>query len=279
MDDRLEDQFPFYALGALSDEERAQVDAYVAADPAARARLAEVQRTAAVMPLSAAPIEPRAQIKARLMERVQADARAQTDARVNGQAARRAAPIESARRSGFDLAHWFENRFFRLALPALTAAALVAASLLAGWAASLDAEVARLRQETALLQQQLSTQREVLAQIASPQVQALTITGTDLQPTAFGQLLADPRTTTALLIVSDLRSLPADRVYQFWLIRNDVPISGGIFSVDDQGRAVLPIELAEAVDSFDAMGVSIEPLGGSRQPTGDIVMLSRLPAS
>jgi len=35
--DRIEDElFPFYALDALTDDERAEVDAYVAANPAAR---------------------------------------------------------------------------------------------------------------------------------------------------------------------------------------------------------------------------------------------------
>lgn len=267
MDDRLEDLFTFYALGALSDEERAQVDAYAAADPAARARLAEAVRSATVLPLSAVPVEPRPAVKAALMDRVNADAR------------RRAAPVAAPRRSRFDLSRLFSPPFFKVAMPIIAAVSFLAAAAAGLWAASLNAEVARLRQATAALQQQLSAQREVLAQIASPQIQTMSITGTELQPLAHGQLLADPRTNTAILIVSDLKMLPADRVYQFWLIRNDAPISGGIFSVDEQGRAVLPIGVAESVGSFDAMGVSIEPSGGSPQPTGDIVMLSRLSSS
>ncbi|HZY42893.1 MAG TPA: anti-sigma factor [Anaerolineae bacterium] len=273
MDDRLEDLFSFYALGALSDEERAQVDAYVATDPAAGARLDEALRTAAVMPVSAAPVEPRPRVKSQLMARVYADARVQAGA------ARRAAPIISPRRSRFDLTWLFETRFFKIALLAVSTVAIVAVALLAVWAASLNAEVARLRQETAMLQQQLSAQRDVLAQIASPQVQAMSISGTDFQPQAHGQMLADPRAHTAILVVSDLKALPTDRVYQFWLIRGQAPISGGIFRVDDQGQAILPIDLADTVGSFDAMGVSIEPAGGSPQPTGDIVMLSRLSSS
>ena len=40
MDDHIEELFPLYALGALSDEERSQVESYVATRHDARARLA-----------------------------------------------------------------------------------------------------------------------------------------------------------------------------------------------------------------------------------------------
>jgi anti-sigma-K factor RskA len=41
----------------------------------------------------------------------------------------------------------------------------------------------------------------------------------------------------------------------------------------------LAVQAADAIGSFDAIGVSIEPDGGSPQPTGDIVMLSNLSSS
>jgi anti-sigma-K factor RskA len=264
MDEHLEELFPFYALGVLSDDECAQVDAYVAADPAARTRLNEALRAAAAVPLSAAPVAPRPAVKAALMNRVNAAAR------------RRAAESAAPPRSRFDLSRLFSPSFFRVVLPLAAAAGLVAAIGLGVWAASLNTEVARLRQVTARLEQQLIAQREVLMQIASPQVQALSISGTEFQPQARGQLLADRDANKAVLIVADLKPLAEDQIYQFWLIRGQTPISAGLFRVNDQGQAILPIEVADAMGSFDAMGVSIEPAGGSAQPTGDIVMLSRL---
>jgi len=262
MDEHLEELFPFYALSALSDEERAQVDAYVAANPAARARLDEAIRAATAVPLSVAPVEPSLAVKRDLMIRVNADAE------------RRATPV--AQRSRPVHVRWYDRSFFRFALPVVATAALIAAIILGMWSVSLKAEVQSLRQQTALLQQQLLTQREVLAQISNPKVQAMSLDGTTLQPGAHGQVLADPRGKTAVLIVSDLKPLPQGEVYQFWFMHGSAGVSGGVLSVDEQGRAVLPVSISETVNAFDSMGISIEPSGGSQQPTGDIVMFTKL---
>jgi anti-sigma-K factor RskA len=263
MDDRLEDLFPFYALGALSAEERAAVDAYVARDSDARARLDEALRAAAVMAYSATPVDPAPRIRRALMDRVDADARSR----------------QAARRRQLDPPRLFNTRLFKFGMPAIAAVSLIIASVLGLWTASLNAELARLKQETALLQQQLSAEREVLAQISSPQAQAMSIAGTQVQPQAHGQMIADPHKNMAVLIVANLSALPPGKVYQFWLIRGKVPISAGIFTVDEQGRGLLAVQAADAIGSFDAIGVSIEPDGGSPQPTGDIVMLSNLSSS
>ena len=123
------------------------------------------------------------------------------------------------------------------------------------------------------------TQREALAQVALPQTQAMAIAGTQVQPAAHGQMIANPNANSGVLVVADLAPLPPGKVYQFWLIKGDSPASAGLFTVDTQGRGILPVNMSEPIRSFDAIGVSIEPEGGSPQPTGDIVMLSKLSGS
>ncbi len=260
MDERIEELFPLYALGALSDEERAQVDAYVAANPGAQARLAELVDAATAVPFDVTLVEPSPRIKQALMDRVRADAR------VRFPSARRPAPPALSRFLGT----------LRSPMPLLAGASLGVAVVAVAWAISLNGEVARLREETAALRSELLVQTEVIAQISAPGVQVMTIAGTEHQPAAHGQLLADPNSRSAVLVVAGLAPLPDGQVYQFWLIRGDVPVSAGTFEVDEQGRAVLPVRSADAVSSFDAMALSIEPEGGSEQPTGDIVMLSSL---
>lgn len=258
MNERLEDLFPFYALGALTDDERAEVDAYAAADPGARARLDEAIRTAGSVAFDAAPVEPAPRLKQALMARVAADARTRHPT----------APS----RWGFSGSRLFSPSRRGHSLAVATVAGILLAVLFGVWALMLNVEVNRLQQE-------LLAQREVIAQLAASDVRAMSISGTAAQPQARGQLLTDPAQSTALLVVSNLAPLPPDRVYQFWLIRGDAPVSAGTFTVDDRGRAVLPLTSREAIGTFDAVGVSIEPSGGSRQPTGDIVMLGRLASS
>ena len=263
MDERIEDLLALYALGALSDAERAQVDAYVADQPEAQAQLAELIRTASALPFAATPVEPPASLRDALMDRVHADARARSSS-------------TAVRPTPSPVSRFVASPRGGLALQALAGVSVLIAIVMGIWALALSAEVGRLRDETAALRRDLARQAEVIAQVSSPGVRVMAIAGTDRQPAARGQLFADPNARSALLVVAGLSPLAEGQVYQFWLIRGETPVSAGTFEVDERGQALLPVTSDKAVGSFDAMGVSIEPAGGSPQPTGDIVMLSQL---
>jgi anti-sigma-K factor RskA len=59
------------------------------------------------------------------------------------------------------------------------------------------------------------------------------------------------------------------------MIAGDTPLSAGVFEVDEGGVAVVQVARDAAPGAFDAVGVSVEPEGGSPTPTGDIVMLGQ----
>ncbi|HXV97967.1 MAG TPA: hypothetical protein VEC93_06055, partial [Anaerolineae bacterium] len=75
MDERLEELFPFYALGVLAEAEKVEVEAYMAANPAAQARLAEASQAVSALPYGAKPIQPSAQVKTALMARINSEVR------------------------------------------------------------------------------------------------------------------------------------------------------------------------------------------------------------
>ena len=279
MDEHIEELFPLYALDALSDDERSQVESYVATRPDARARLDDMVRTASAVAFGAAPVDPSPAVKRAVMDRVSADSPRPSSAAGEGPGVR-AAPLRPR--------NW-RAALFR-PLPLLAGASLLAAILAVVWAISLNAEVTRLKQENAalaaqvddleaqntVLQQELLAREQVITLMLSPGVRTMAIAGTEEQPNASGQLVADPTGQSAVLVVTGLSTLPAGQVYQFWLIDEGVPVGAGTFSVDEQGEAVLEVTASAPIASFDAMGVSIEPEGGSEQPTGAIVMLSNL---
>lgn len=144
---------------------------------------------------------------------------------------------------------------------------------------ALQADVA----ETAVAQAALETQitelqselDSVLAAIPfdSSQVYAVTLPGTEDQPGASAQLVIDPVSNTALLLVDGMPELPNGSVYQVLLIRGTEHETAETFRVDTEGEGVLLVHSTEPLQSFDAVGVSIEPEGGSVQRTGDIVLL------
>jgi anti-sigma-K factor RskA len=110
----------------------------------------------------------------------------------------------------------------------------------------------------------------------SANIYAVTLPGTEDQPAASAQLVIDPVTNTALLIVDGMPALPEDSVYQVLLIRGTEHETAETFRVDTEGEGVLLVHSTEPLQSFDAVGVSIEPEGGSVQRTGDIVLLGSI---
>lgn len=90
---------------------------------------------------------------------------------------------------------------------------------------------------------------------------------------AVGQLVHQPGQDRATLIVSNLAPLAPDRAYQFWFVRPDASrVSGGAFRVDGGGTAVIEIAVPEPLASFQRVGLTEEPAGGSPAPTGPSVL-------
>src|SRR5262245_46027186 len=73
---RIEELLPFYALDALTDEERELVETYLREHPEARQQVDEMRRTAEALPLSVPAVEPSPRTKAALMARVAVDEKA-----------------------------------------------------------------------------------------------------------------------------------------------------------------------------------------------------------
>lgn len=273
MDEQIEALLPFYVLDALTPEEQAQVEAYVRSHPELEAELAEMKTAAAALPYAAAPTTPSPVVKERLMAQVQAAQTSRTAPAVSPAPA--GPPAQTPWRQRWQ--EWWAGLW---AMPAFSAAALLLIIALGFWGfaqnrqlQTIRAQNAALNAENEALRQAALGEENLIAVLSSDSHQAITIRGTEVQPQARGHLFQDAASQAAVLVVSDLPLLPAGRTYQFWLIREGVAVDAGIFQVNQDGRGLLTLPPSLAVSPFDAIGVSIEPLGGSAQPTGDIVML------
>lgn len=96
------------------------------------------------------------------------------------------------------------------------------------------------------------------------------LSGTEAAPEASGSLVHRPKGEKAFLLLYSLPSLDPDRKYQVWRIVGEAPSSAGTFSPAGMDRLVV---LFGDFSGADAIGVSIEPKGGSPLPTGAIVLL------
>ena len=97
------------------------------------------------------------------------------------------------------------------------------------------------------------------------------LAGTEAAPQASATLIQEPGAGSAFLLVNNLPPLPESQQYQVWRITGEGPVPAGIFSSTDSAEQ-LEILSADFFES-DAIGVSVEPRGGSSQPTGAIVLL------
>jgi anti-sigma-K factor RskA len=266
MDPRIEELLPFYALDALTEEEKELVESYLAEHPEARLQLQELQPGASALPYAVAPLEPPGRVKESLMRRVASDvqARERSSAGAVSLARVQKEPTQAGSR--------FETIFRVLSLGAAAIAMI--------WAFVLNAQVGRLQGQVDSLNEQVAGQSQSIDDLIKnlPQSDVITVSleSTGEQPRPLGQLIANPKDTSAVVVISGLPPLEPGKTYQVWLIRG-APVSAGLLTVDENGQSVLIITSEESIGSFEALGISIEPEGGSAQPTeNQIVVLSEL---
>ena len=225
---------PAYVLDCLEQDEAAAVSAHLAACTQCCAELAAYQSVADGLALAAPLVEPPPALKSRVLGAVQSSGPAPTPR-----------PSWWARVAGF----------FRRSAPAWSLASLALILLLGA--------------STLVLLGQMNDRRQ--ARVSSMSVLALA--GTAAAPQAHGVLIMSADGKYGTLVVDELPPLDADHQYQLWLIDGDGRrTSGGVFDVGAHGYAALEIWSKDALSSFPAFGVTVEPTGGSPSPTGEKVL-------
>lgn len=248
--EQFEELIPLYALGALSPDEARELRAHLRECDECRARYRQERATARLLLNSAEPVEPSPDTRRKLFERVDADLAARA-ARIP---ARPAVPAPTMRPLAPAGARpWYLQPAFAFA--ALALVAIVAVGL---WLVSQNAR---------------SPEQQEIAQILSnPNRSQHALKGTEQMPNGFGTLHTVPGEARAVLVVGALQPLPADKTYEFWLIRGAQPLPAGLFTVDSQGQGQLLVKTGEDIAAFDKWAVSVEPRQGVTQPSGPIVL-------
>ncbi len=285
MTEHIEDLFPFYAMDALTEEEKQEVDTYIKANPDAEARLQAFLDSAELIPFENEPMVPSLEVKDALMARVKKEAQPKVDTQQ---------PTKSTwQRLWEALFAPKAPAIFGPAVPVLLGLLIFAFFRNSGMVRQLNDTITEQQGAITELQTELENQRTTidtqLADIETQQIQlndqqialsiytavnaqTIAIDNTGVQPDAAGKLTYDPDSGRAILDVIALSDDPST-VYQLWFIQGDTPISAGVFDVDAAGSELYVVNTAVPAN-FDAIGVSIEPPGGSEQPTGDIILIS-----
>lgn len=243
--ERFEELKEAYALNALSEEERREFERYLAENPSERAEVDELSSIAALLALAPPEQEPPARLRKSLMRQVRAEA---SEAGAGGAAASTGAGRES--REG-----WARRLFgARGAITAVAAAAILG---LAVWNVSLQSEVQELRDT-----------EEV-------QMSAYELQGSGEAETVEGKVvkIGDQG---AMLVATDLPELPEGKTYEMWSIDEGKPKSCGTFEAGE-GPAIEPI--GQPMTEAEQFAITVEPEGGSGQPTTEPVIVADLTSS
>lgn len=223
-----------YAVDAVDDDERRAVEALVAADPDAARELADLRAVAARL---GAAVEAAPPVGAR-------DAVLAAIASTPQDTPPSAVPAAATARSRRGPARWY----------ALAAAVAIGAAV-----------------PGALLVQQVNHNRQVEAeqqQVADLLTDPSAVLVHQDVPGA-GAVTAILTDTRAVLTAESMPAPDGGDVYQLWVVRDGQPRSAGVMTSDDG-------TVRQFADDFapgDALAVTVEPAGGSEQPTSDPIVV------
>ncbi|HEY7546108.1 MAG TPA: anti-sigma factor, partial [Blastocatellia bacterium] len=63
------------------------------------------------------------------------------------------------------------------------------------------------------------------------------------------------------------------KVYQLWFVTPEAKISAGLIKTDNEGRGAIQVEVPRNINRLAAAAITLEPEGGSQQPTMPIYAL------
>jgi len=226
------DLLPAYALGSLDADEAGYVEEHLLSCWICRGESSTFQDVAEQLSFAAPAEVPSTDLKERLLQRVQT---VRPQPRVPAQATRRP---------------WLERLLPIWGLASLGLIIALAAFTLSLW-------------------QRLNH----LEFITAPGgMRAIPLSAVDATSDATGFIIVSGDGDNGALVVDGLPPLDADRQYQLWLIRDGERTSGAVFSTDEENYGGTRVRVAGSLLEYSAVDVTIEPTGGSSQPTGVAVL-------
>lgn len=225
-----------YALGALDADEVPALEAHLQTCDSCRAELAEYRAISDSLLISLSPRPPSAALRKRLQ-----------------------AQLPSAQKKAQPRLAW---SFTKLA----AGGALLLLLLMNLFS---FVQLRQIQGQQVDLLQQIKTNQFALSMLAYPGTQAIPINGQELS----GSVLIDRERNTVALVMWHLPELSNGQTYQAWLIEpGGERVSAGVFRPEeDTTYTTHPVYARQDLSNFVGVGVTVEPAGGSEQPTGQRV--------
>ena len=231
------ENIPAYALGALDAEDVVALETHLEKCASCRTELAEYRAMSESLLIAIPPKQPSAKLRKQLQNQ-----------------------LPSAQKKSLPK---FTLNFYRFAV-GTAVIVLLALNL-----ASLN-QARQIQIQQAEFENQINDAQAALAMLAYPGAERLSVDGEGIT----GSLLLDSDRNIAALIVWNMPQLSRDQTYQAWLVDpQGGRINAGIFLPHTNQAYTTQIITAEkGFSNYVGIGVTVEPAGGSDQPTGERVL-------
>ncbi|MGW2787855.1 anti-sigma factor [Streptomyces populi] len=236
-----------YALHALDGEERAGFERHLASCDSCGQEVAEFAATAGRLAL-ASTVRARPVMREQVLERI-------ITVRQVPPGAAALERVRSGVRRGRGLTRW-------------ALAASVAAAAAFGGTAAWQYERAQDAQHQAAQAQRHA--EDLAGVLAAPDAKSRSVKVAG----GAGTLVVSAGRGRAVFVTSGMTAPPRGKVYQLWFADGGKMRSAGLMDPDRGSQAVL---MQGAVDGASGVGITVEPAGGSKQPTSTPVALLGVP--
>jgi anti-sigma-K factor RskA len=273
--EEIKDQAALYALGALSQIEARAFENHMADGcDVCRAEVAEFDGVVGVLGLGAPAASPPAYLRDLLTERIAKEPRNVFTTQTSRTSYSPGAMVPpAARRSP-----WVT------ALPWAVAAclAIVAVSSVLSLRriiTSTNQEIAQMRldflhiNEVLVRERQQNTEHlQVISVLEKPGSSHIFLLAQKDTPPSKANVYWDKQ-ANRWLVAADMAPAPVGKIYQLWFLTKAPPKSAGLIKTDEAGHGFIEVDVPADIGKIDAAAITLEPEGGSAQPTMPIYSL------
>ena len=134
-----------------------------------------------------------------------------------------------------------------------------------------------LRDQMAQQQQLAIELQQINAVLLSPQHTVITMMGLEAAPDATARIYWDHQ-LNQWVVSAGLPPPPPGKVYQLWMVTADAKVSAGLIELNSRGHGFAILDVPANAGQMQAAAITLEPQGGSPQPTMPIYVLGKVSA-
>lgn len=147
---------------------------------------------------------------------------------------------------------------------------------------ALKNQIATTQSQSEQLRNQITQENDKVFELArinqalrSPNSRVIELAGQEVAPTSTANIYWDT-SSNQWVVAANLPPAPEGKVYQLWFVTPDAKISAGLLKTNDKGHGFSVIDVPKDVTNVAAAAITLEPAGGSAQPTMPIYTVGKV---